>query len=101
MTSDSKFDLSDVECHDTLSEILELSLGVVEDYGPGTTRIQRLATWLIENLGGERPRIPVDKMISNEPAEISKIKQRKMNSDEARDFAAALLHGADEVETEH
>jgi hypothetical protein len=97
----NKFDLTDVESNDTLSEILEVAGEVIGDYGPGTTRIQRLATWLAENLGGERPKIPIGAMISNQPAEPSKTVPRKMTSDEARDFAAAVLHGADEAETEH
>lgn len=86
---------------DDVDSILKVAEDVVQDYGPGTSRIQRMAEWLIANLGGEHMNPTwINQVVSNEPGEPSKTGPgRRMTSQEARAFAAALLRAADKAET--
>jgi hypothetical protein len=60
---DTRFDFSDVEdtltdaplLHDRLDAVLDIAVTVLADYAPdfGNTRLERMARYLMLNLGGE------------------------------------------------
>lgn len=106
------FDLSDVEAPqiDTLDDVIKVAASVLEDYGDkqGGTRIERMARWLVYNVGlfdmGPGDPVPaVGRDFSNASIRLVSLDTRHVRSylpDQARVLAAMLLREAEYAEAE-
>jgi hypothetical protein len=101
------FDFSDVTACDGVSEILDVAISVLQDYGdvPGESRLERLARGVVYNLSGS---VELTHEIAGRVSETTlddggvtrRVQQaggligiaaRTMRAEQARQLAAALL----------
>ena len=125
MNYDVEFDFSDAPPIDGVREVLDVAVSVLRDYSPnfGNTRIERMARWLILNLGADvmlehygarsvaacTPSVAVtcvgDKIVFEVQAVLRNPLTRSFGRDEAVDIATALLLCAERADsyegTEH
>lgn len=102
-------DPNDVDCADTLDEILTVASEVIDENAMDShlTRIERMAQWIARNVGGEPDATPSLVRRSVEVVAVpaddivvwrGTMAHFAMTPAEAREFAVALLRAAEAVE---
>lgn len=112
---DNRFDVSDDDAGpiDTMNEILDVAASVLADYGPdpGSTRLERLARWVVDAVGGEPGSIVsagavakvrldtgISVLMAGDVIALQfdgRVVTPQLSSDDARELAVALLRVAE------